>query len=377
MPGGGRVRRRLKPAVVISVLSLIVSVVSPFLAYRFLVGEVRLAEIKAHALNSRGRYQENIEGTTTWVLEVENSGPLGVDEFGILLQPRVDPKSLKVDPPAAYVVEEDPERLRLQFKKQLPPRTKITVVVTTAKTEVSQLFAWIGSKWLVMRPVTWTNVAGPSTATGTTSGGAAEPASKLIEDWVGHRADYTGIPEGWKGQSWGDPKTDLGIAVESGRRALRLRSHNESSIISKELGGRIDLNMTPILEWSWKVMKLPKGGNACVKANDDQATQVYVAWPRFPENVRSQVIGYVWDTTASIGTICKSEKTPTVVYVVVRSGAGDLGRWITERRNVREDFKKIYREEPERPGAVLLAIDSNDTKSAAESYVAQIRFTNR
>ncbi|HSB60396.1 MAG TPA: DUF3047 domain-containing protein, partial [Vicinamibacteria bacterium] len=60
--------------------------------------------------------------------------------------------------------------------------------------------------------------------------------------------------------------------------------------------------------------------------------------------------------------------------VVVRSGPADVGRWVTERRDVRDDFKRIYGEEPDSPGAISVAIDSNDTRSAAESFVGPIVF---
>ena len=99
-----------------------------------------------------------------------------------------------------------------------------------------------------------------------------------------------------------------------------------------------------------------------------------MVWPRFPEAVRSRIIGYVWDTTAPVGTIVKSEKTGTVTYVVLRSGTAELGKWITERRNVAEDFRKIYGEDPEHPGAVSISIDSNDTNSVAESFMGAIVF---
>jgi DUF3047 family protein len=82
----------------------------------------------------------------------------------------------------------------------------------------------------------------------------------------------------------------------------------------------------------------------------------------------------VWDTTAPVGTICKSEKTGTVTYVVVRSGPADLGKWLTERRNVVEDFKKIYGAEPDNPEALSVAIDSNDTNSTSESFIGAILF---
>ena len=97
-------------------------------------------------------------------------------------------------------------------------------------------------------------------------------------------------------------------------------------------------------------------------------------FPRFPELVRSQIIGYVWDTTVPAGTVCKSEKTGTVTYVVVRSGEAQLGQWVTERRNVREDFKKIYGAEPDKPAAISLSIDSNDTHSASESFIGPLLF---
>ena len=79
---------------------------------------------------------------------------------------------------------------------------------------------------------------------------------------------------------------------------------------------------------------------------------------RFPEAVRSRILGYVWDTTEPVGTVCKSEKTGTVTYFVIRSGTSELGKWLTERRNVCEDYKKVYNEDCEPPSAVSVAIDS-------------------
>ena len=130
-----------------------------------------------------------------------------------------------------------------------------------------------------------------------------------------------------------------------------------------------------MLAWSWKVITLPTGANVCQKSTDDEAAQVYVAWLRFPEKVRSLIIGYIWDSTARMGTICKSQKTGTVTYIVLRSGRGELGKWITERRNVAEDFRKIYGEAPDNPTALSLSIDSDDTASSAESFIGRIAFT--
>src|SRR5207253_4956984 len=181
----------------------------------------------------------------------------------------------------------------------------------------------------------------------------------VVEDWSKHAVGAKGIPEDWKAQNWGSPKYDLfTIENDGGRKVLHMKSANDGSTIARDVKGKVNLKETPILEWSWKVTVLPKGGDSCKKATDDQAAQVFVVWPRFPEPVRSRVIGYVWDTTQPVGTICKSEKTGTVTYVVVRSGSGDLNKWVAETRNVVEDFKKIYGEAPEDPAILSVSIDS-------------------
>jgi len=196
----------------------------------------------------------------------------------------------------------------------------------------------------------------------------------VVEDWRSYPLGARGIPGDWKGQSWGQPAYDLEIVTDNDQPVLRLRSNGETATISRDIKGWVDLDETPILEWSWKVIRLPSGGNACQKSTDDQAAQVYVAWLRAPESVRSRIIGYVWDSTAPAGTICKSQKAPTVTYVVVRSGSAELGKWITERRDVVEDFRRIYGETPDKPNALALSIDSDDTRSSAESFIGPIVF---
>jgi hypothetical protein len=199
-------------------------------------------------------------------------------------------------------------------------------------------------------------------------------AQVVIEDWAKYPVGPMGVPSGWQKQNWGSPKYDFSIDAHDSLKVLHLRSANEGSTISRDIKGKVNLKETPLLEWSWKASVLPKGGDSCKKATDDQAVQIFVVWPRFPTAVRSRIIGYVWDTTAPVGTICKSEKTGTVTYIVIRSGTADLGKWFTERRNVVEDFQKIYGEAPDNPEALSIAIDSNDTNSAAESFMGTILF---
>ena len=207
-----------------------------------------------------------------------------------------------------------------------------------------------------------------------TASWAAAQGNVVVEDWSKQPVGKIGIPSGWQGQSWGNPNYDFfSIEADGPARVLHMKSQNDGSTINKEL--KLDLKPNCVMQWRWKAVVLPKGADSRKKETDDQGVQVYVTFPRFPQAVRSRIIGYVWDTTAPVGTIVKSEKAGTVTYVVVKSGAEGLGQWHTESRNVCEDFKKIYNEELNEPvGAVSVAIDSNDTRSTAESYVGDIVF---
>jgi hypothetical protein len=195
-----------------------------------------------------------------------------------------------------------------------------------------------------------------------------------IEDWSSAPIGHKGVPPEWAKQGWGSPAYDFTVAEVDGRKALHMKSDADSSNVNKDIRGTVRLSETPILEWDWKVAALPKGADARRAETDDEAAQLYVVWPRFPQAVRSQIIGYIWDSTAPVGTVFKSKKSGTVTYIVVRSGPKDLGKWVTERRNVREDFKRVYGEEPEDPGGISIGIDSDDVKGTAESYMGRIQF---
>jgi Protein of unknown function (DUF3047) len=200
----------------------------------------------------------------------------------------------------------------------------------------------------------------------------------VIEDWTADAVSRRGIPVGWVGESFGR-RADYDFTIEQhlGGRVLHLGSRDDHSTIAKDITGKVNLKETPILEWSWKVTALPRGGDLRHRETTDLAAQLYVVWPRFPSLLRSRIIGYVWDATIPAASIVKSQKTGTVTFVVMRSGSQDLGKWLTEQRNVAEDYAKIFGEAPDDPKAITISIDSNDTHTMAESFIGPIVFRSR
>lgn len=180
-----------------------------------------------------------------------------------------------------------------------------------------------------------------------------------------------GLPKNWKLRVWrGQP--DVKIVYSEGEKTLRLRSEKASVSVYRNI--TLDLKNFPNLKWRWKVTQLPKDADARLVNRDDQAAGIYVVFPRFPKMINSRFLAYIWETSVPEGTIMKNRKNPMVHYIVVRSGKNKLNQWITEERNVLADYRKVFGEEPPKVGGVALLIDSDDTRSQAESYFAQIEF---
>jgi len=183
-----------------------------------------------------------------------------------------------------------------------------------------------------------------------------------------------GAPAGWDLKEWKGKAQFEVVDTEAGK-TIHLRSSSTSSAIYKDI--EFDIRRYPYLNWKWKVVSIPKGADVRNKSTDDQAAQVYVIFPRFPAIVNSRLVGYIWDTGAPAGSAVTSTKTSNTRYIVIKSDSDGLGQWFTEKRNVYEDYKKLFGEEPPKVGRVSVMIDSDDTKTTAESYIGDIYFSKQ
>lgn len=186
------------------------------------------------------------------------------------------------------------------------------------------------------------------------------------------RVPVEGVPSGWELREFtGRAEVEL----TRGERALafRLRASRTSFALYRDLV--VGLDEFPTLAWSWKVVRLPSGGDVRDRTRDDQAAQVYVIFPRWPAlSTQSEVIGYVWDTTAPLGTTITSPKADNVKIIVVESGPAHLGAWRRQQRNVARDYQALFGKPPPRVGAIAVMIDANDTGSSAEATIGDLAF---
>jgi DUF3047 family protein len=176
------------------------------------------------------------------------------------------------------------------------------------------------------------------------------------------------VPEGWElSVNKGEPH--LQLVQDEGKQALQMRSDQASFSLQKKI--HISLQTSPFLVWNWKVIELPKGGDFRRSGSDDQAAQLIVAFSS------SHFLSYIWDSTAPKGIIASASAPlfKKLFAVVMQSGTQGVGTWITERRNLINDYKQAYGEAPEVIEGVRIQINSQHTQSRAESYWHSIAVT--
>jgi len=195
--------------------------------------------------------------------------------------------------------------------------------------------------------------------------GAVEERLVIVDFSTG--VDGKGVPRGWQLKEKSG-NADFAVVKDGDLSAGRFRSADTSFSLQKEVN--VDLKKFPVLTWKWKVTKLPVGGDFRKSKTDDQAAQLFLAFSK------TKAIVYIWDTTAPQGTMGNAEAPffMSIKTVVVRSGAADMGKWLTEVRNVYDDYKKLFGDEPEEVAGMRLQINSQHTGTSAESYFADVLF---
>ena len=194
-----------------------------------------------------------------------------------------------------------------------------------------------------------------------------------VSDAPPRRLPSSGTPAGWEVRQFAG-EASVELVRNEGRVAVRLRSHHDSFALHRDVV--VDVRKYPILTWSWKIMRLPSGGDVREAGRDDQAAQVYVVFPRWPSpRTRSDVIGYVWDGRAPARTTLSHPKASNVRIVVLQSGGARRDTWLREQRNVAEDYQALFGQAPPRVGKIALMIDSDDTRSQAEALFGDLTFS--
>ncbi len=164
-------------------------------------------------------------------------------------------------------------------------------------------------------------------------------------------------------------ETAYSLILEEGRRVLKARSQAAASGLIKEV--RVDPARYPLLRWSWKIEGTIPNGNEQTKAGDDYAARVYVVFPSVLF-WKTKAVNYIWANQLPRGESLPNAFTSNAMMVAVESGNGKAGTWVEEERNLYEDYRTLFGEDPPDIGAVALMTDTDNTGGEAVAYYGDI-----
>jgi hypothetical protein len=174
--------------------------------------------------------------------------------------------------------------------------------------------------------------------------------------------------DGWEEKSF---KGETAYTLQSidGVKALAAESHAAASGLFKTQ--TIDLNKTPILNWSWRIGKRLSGLNEQSKAGDDYAARVYVVVKGGLAFWQTKAINYVWASNTPKGQIWPNAFAGDHAMMLALQGPeAPINVWQSEKRNVKADFKQLFGEEIDSIDAVAIMTDTDSATASGVSASA-------
>ena len=193
-------------------------------------------------------------------------------------------------------------------------------------------------------------------------GRAAGPL--LIDDFA------AGLSAKWEKKVF-QGETAYRAVLEEGRPAVKAESRSSASAMIYRIS--IDPKAYPRLSWSWKIGRTIGKGDERTKEGDDYAARVYVV---FPSTLfwRTRAVNYIWANRLPQGAFLPNAYTGNAVMVAVESGDANADRWIDEERNLVEDYRRAFGEDPPKIGAVAIMTDTDNTGEEAIAWYGAVRF---
>ncbi len=191
----------------------------------------------------------------------------------------------------------------------------------------------------------------------------------------------------------GNVPTDYRLVQIDGTVALEADAEEGGSGLYRKI--KVPPDRYPILEWRWRVPRSETASEAVAsrdspmvrlslafhgdpaKLDFDDRTKLRLARLLTVQGLPYASLLYVWMYRVPVGTVIRSPYTDRVRMIVVENGDRRLGEWISVRRNVLEDYRRAFGEEPDDIVAVGLMTDVGDDGSRRRAFYGDITFRLR
>lgn len=187
------------------------------------------------------------------------------------------------------------------------------------------------------------------------------------------------------------PRTEYKLVSTDAGVALEATAESSASGMYRRM--RIDPRRHPVLEWRWRVANLIPGANKRIASKEDSPARLIISFHGDPKKLdfqnRAQMrlakaitgqelpyatLMYVWSNAEPVGTVIDNPHSDRIRMIVVASGAEGVGEWRDYRRNVLEDYRRAFGEDPWDIVAVGVMTDTDNTRQKARCLYGDITF---
>jgi len=204
------------------------------------------------------------------------------------------------------------------------------------------------------------------------------------------------LPSGWRVWQISGLKrpTEYRLVDHEGRTVVFARARGSASGLVYPV--TLDLKEYPYLHWHWKVPALIAGADNTRRATEDSPVRIVITFEgdksklpiedrifadQFRLFTRQEfpyaILMYIWENRAPVGTVIENLHTSRIRMIVADSGADEVGKWRTQTRNIHEDYRRAFGEDPPRTRTVGIMTDSDNTGADAEAFFGDIVFMRR
>jgi hypothetical protein len=204
------------------------------------------------------------------------------------------------------------------------------------------------------------------------------------------------VPAGWEPWILHPTKRKTKYRFERVDRVRAMRADADASASGLVTHLAVDPLAHPILEWRWRVGGLVPGADIADRHAEDAPVRVVLAFDGdkralplkdrlFFEQVKFfsgrdmpyATLMYVWENRKPIGTVVHNPHTARVRKIVVASGDGEVGQWISFRRDIVSDYQLAYGSSPGRLIGIAILTDTDNTRERVTSWYGDIRLVQR
>jgi hypothetical protein len=204
------------------------------------------------------------------------------------------------------------------------------------------------------------------------------------------------IPKGWETVKITDNKkpTEYKLVDDGGTVVLEANSSAAATGLAQRIA--IDLGQFPVVEWRWKINRLIDAADNKQSSKEDAPVRLVFEFDgdkkmlslseRAQFSLAEGISGrespyatlmYIWSRDLPVGTAFPNPRTNRVQMVVASSGPGGVGAWQSLTRNLREDYKRAYGEEPGKLTAYGVLSDTDNTGESVRAWYGDILFKAR